>query len=126
MGTDLVHVPRIQKVLARHGQRFAERVLAPEELLRWQTHADPAAYLAKRWAVKEAAAKALGTGIGGDTGFHDLRVARSAAGKPLLLVTGRAEATARALGIEHWHVSISDEGDYALAFVVAEGRTGAA
>ena len=121
VGTDLVQVERVRRVLERHGERFACRVLDHREMQRWRTHADPGSYLARRWAVKEAAAKALGTGIGGSLGFHDLHVASTAAGAPQLEVTGRGAETARLLGVTRWHVSLSDDGGFALAFVLAEG-----
>lgn len=125
IGTDLVEVARVRRVLSRHGERFAGRVLVASELERWCGHGDPGGFLARRWAVKEAAAKAMGTGIGGALGFHDLHVGATADGRPMLQVTGQGAATAKALGIDHWHVSISDEGAYALAFVVAEGGVSA-
>ena len=121
IGTDLVYVPRIRQVLQRHGDRFAQRVMVSDELDRWRKHGDPAGYMAKRWAVKEAVAKALGTGIGGELSFHDLCVERTASGAPALRVTGRGRVTADRLGVHQWHVSISDDSDYAMAFVVAEG-----
>ena len=121
VGTDLVQVERVRRVLERHGERFAARVLDEREMQRWRTHADPGSYLARRWAVKEAAAKALGTGIGGSLGFHDLHVTNTAAGAPRLEVAGRGAETARLLGVDRWHVSLSDDGGFALAFVLAEG-----
>ncbi len=120
IGTDLVQVDRVRRVLERHGDRFARRVLTGPELATWRDHPDPGSYLARRWAVKEAAAKALGTGIGGALGFHDLHVANNAAGAPVLELSGRGADTARLLGVRHWHVSISDDGGFALAFVLAE------
>ncbi|SEO51966.1 holo-ACP synthase [Aquisalimonas asiatica] len=124
IGTDLVDVARVRRVLSRHGERFAGRVLVGAELERWRHHGDPGSFLARRWAVKEAAAKAMGTGIGGALGFHDLQVGTTRAGAPTLQVTGQGAATARALGIGSWHVSITDEGAYALAFVIAEAGSG--
>lgn len=121
IGTDLVSIQRIHDALNRYGERFAARVLTDAEIGEWQQHGNPAGFLAKRWAVKEAAAKALGTGIGAAVGFRDLATMRTAAGAPELTVTGRGAATARILGVQQWHVSISDDGAYALAFVLAEG-----
>lgn len=121
IGTDLVQIERVRRALERHGERFAERVLTPGEMARWRAHGDPGGHLARRWAVKEAAAKALGTGIGAALAFHDLTVERTSAGAPVLQVAGRGAETARILGVARWHVSISDDGAYALAFVMAEG-----
>lgn len=120
IGTDLVQVERVRRVLERHGERFAGRVLDAREMARWSGHADPGSYLARRWAVKEAAAKAVGTGIGASLGFHDLHVGNNPAGAPTLEVSGRGAETARLLGINRWHVSLSDDGGFALAFVLAE------
>lgn len=122
VGTDLVHTERVRRVLDRHGERFAARVLVAEELARWRQHADPGRFLASRWAVKEAAAKALGTGIGAALGFHDLYVDRTPGGAPVLRVTGVGAGTARARGVRRWHVSLSDDGGFCVAFVVAEGE----
>lgn len=124
IGTDLVEIARVRRVLARHGERFAARVLVRAELERWRHHGDPGGFLARRWAVKEAAAKAMGTGIGGALGFHDLHIGATVGGAPTLQVTGQGATTAEGLGIGSWHVSITDEGAYALAFVVAEAAPG--
>ncbi|MFO7857923.1 MAG: holo-ACP synthase [Ectothiorhodospiraceae bacterium] len=127
IGTDLVSIPRIAAVVERHGERFAAHVLTDGEIAEWRSHGNPTGFLAKRWAVKEAAAKALGTGIGAAVGFRDLVTTRTDAGAPELDVVGRGATTARILGVERWHVSTSDDGAYALAFVLAEGapRAGA-
>ena len=124
IGTDLVAISRLGRIVARHGERFAARILAPPEYQIWQDHAAPTAYLARRWAAKEAAAKALGTGIGASVGLQDLCVTNAAGGAPHLAVSGRAADTARLLGVAEWHISISDDGDFALAFVIAAGGDG--
>jgi holo-[acyl-carrier protein] synthase len=70
VGTDLIEIPRIEAALARFGLRFAERILCPPELQRFRSHRLPAAYLAKRFAAKEAFTKALGTGIHSPANWH--------------------------------------------------------
>lgn len=118
IGTDMVDIRRIEKVYDRHPIRFANRVLNEEERRRWREHPNPVAYLAKRYAVKEAAAKALGVGIGARANLHDFSVSYSPEGAPRLLINGIAKHTADSMGVGQAHVSISDEWPYALAFVV--------
>ncbi len=117
IGTDLAQISRLAESLQRFEQKFATRILAPEELPAYQGSAFPAKFLAKRFAVKEAAAKALGTGIG-EVSWHDIYIEHDERGAPLLRFQGRASELAKSKGINHLHVSISDEQDFALAFVV--------
>lgn len=118
VGTDLVDVRRISKMQQRFAGRFVERVLVPTEREIWQAQAQPEAYLAKRWAAKEAVAKALGTGIGGHVSFQDIEISNAPSGQPQVTLQGGALARLTALGAQHCWLSLSDEGDYALAFVV--------
>lgn len=118
IGTDMVDVRRIETVYGRFGTRFSNRVLNPDERLVFQAKKYSINFLAKRYAVKEAAAKALGVGIGARANLHDISIVNDAAGAPSLHLTGVARSTAVALGVEYRHVSISDELPYALAFVV--------
>lgn len=120
IGTDIVEIERIRRVLASHGDRFAHRVLCLAERVQLNTVADPAALLARRFAAKEAAVKALGCGIGAEAGFHELVVEHDAAGAPQLVFTGNAAERAQRLGVTQTHLSISDERQYALAFVILE------
>lgn len=116
IGTDIVSIQRIARVLERTPD-FARRVLTKHELQRFQQHPKPAAFLAKRWAAKEATAKALGTGIG-KVSFQDIVIDSNEAGQPFLTLLGEAERQAGWLGARNYHVSISDEQDYAIAYVV--------
>lgn len=118
VGTDLVDVRRISKMQQRYAGRFVERVLVPAEREIWQAQTQPDAYLAKRWAAKEAVAKALGTGIGGQVSFQDIEISNAPSGQPQVTLQGGALARLAALGAQHCWLSLSDEGDYALAFVV--------
>ncbi|SIT65892.1 holo-[acyl-carrier protein] synthase [Ectothiorhodosinus mongolicus] len=120
IGTDLVRIERIERALERHGERFAQRILHPQEYAQWQESAQPAALLAKRFAAKEALAKALGVGIGAQLSLHDICVTHSELGRPELALSGAGAATAARLGVTRLHLSLSDEADHALAFVVAE------
>ncbi len=117
VGTDMVQISRIERSLSQRPRALPERVLTPEECQRMRVSARPAAYLAKRFAAKEAAVKALGTGIG-EISWQDLEVDNDERGAPSLICRGAALARLRALGGDTAHLSLSDEGDLALAFVV--------
>lgn len=123
IGADLVAVERVRGALARHGQRFADRILTAAEQEGFRRAADPAALLARRFAVKEAAAKALGTGIAAGVSFQDFELRHDSVGAPRLHLSGRAAALAVDAGVGRVHVSISDERDRALAFVVLESAS---
>lgn len=116
IGTDIVSIRRIEAVLSRHAD-FAQRVLTPSELERFAQHPKPAAFLAKRWAAKEAVAKALGTGIG-KVSFQHMLISNLASGQPVVELSAAAEVQAAHLGAAHVHLSMSDEQDYAIAYVV--------
>ncbi|ACR70181.1 holo-ACP synthase [Edwardsiella ictaluri] len=121
LGTDIVEIARIAAVVERSGDQLARRVLAPAEWQQYLTHAQRVRYLAKRFAVKEAAAKALGTGIRQGLAFAQFEVANDTLGKPRLILHGRAAELAADLGIASLHVSLADERRYACATVIAEG-----
>lgn len=118
IGTDLVNITRIADSLERSGEKFAKRILASTELASYTLSKTPAQFLAKRFAVKEAAGKALGTGIGQGVSWRDIIVEHDTIGAPILKFEGRAAELAALKGVEVMHVSISDEIEYATAFVV--------
>ena len=119
IGTDLVKVARIREVLARHGERFVNRILTDAERVICTQSTDPAAYLAKRFAAKEAASKALGTGIG-RIGWRDIAATNRADGAPQLNLTGAAAMRLAELnGCNCW-LSLADEQDYVIATVILE------
>ncbi|RJG37975.1 holo-ACP synthase [Motilimonas pumila] len=120
MGTDIVDIRRIDKLLTRSGDALAKRILAQCEWGLYQVHAHPSRYLAKRFAAKEAAAKALGTGIADGVTFSDFIVSNNGAGKPQLTLAGRAAELALGMGVKHHHISISDEKNYAVVTVILE------
>ena len=95
IGTDMADIRRIEDVYSRHGDRFVRRVLNVQERQRWAEHHNPVAYLAKRYAVKEAAAKALGVGIGARAKLHDFTVSYTPVGAPQLNLSGQAKQTER-------------------------------
>lgn len=120
IGTDIVRVARLASGLARFGSRYAARILSAEEYQEFLVAARPAHLLAKRFAAKEATAKALGTGFRGTFSLRDIAVAHNPLGRPSLLLTGGAQILARELQVDRAHVTLSDEEDYAVAFVVLE------
>lgn len=117
IGTDIVAIARIEEGLQRHGDRFAERILADSEIEGFRAAVRPASYLAKRFAAKEAMAKAMGTGFRDGLSLRHIAVGHDAKGRPLIELNGRAEELCRELGIGACHLSLSDERDYAVAFV---------
>lgn len=117
IGTDIVRISRIQKSLDRYGERFSRRILAGQELDDFQRTLHPARFLARRFAAKEAVVKAYGTGFTQGMTFRDIVVSHDAAGKPLLLLSGRALELQHEMGIGETFISISDEQEYAVAFV---------
>ncbi len=120
IGTDIVEVARIEQLLERRGQAFAQRLLAESELPGFEQHQTPARYLAKRFAAKEAALKALGTGLRNGIRWSDVRVEHDALGKPLLSLHGEALRQFEQLGGSASHISLSDEQHYVVALVILE------
>lgn len=121
LGTDIVEIERIEGVISRSGDRLARRVLSENEWQQYQTHQQPVRFLAKRFAVKEAAAKAFGTGIRGGLAFNQFEVYNDALGKPELRFFQQAAELAAKLGVQHVHVTLADERHYACATVIIEG-----
>lgn len=119
VGTDIVRVARMGEALARHGARFAERILDVSERLAFEQARDPARLLSKRFAAKEALGKALGTGVAAPATLHAVRVAHDALGKPLFEFSPSLAAYMQERGLVA-HLSLSDETDYVVAFAVIE------
>ena len=120
IGTDIVRVARMQQDLDRYGERFAERILTANELQEFHRNTGKANFLARRFAAKEAAVKALGTGFSNGVLLHDIEVAHDAQGKPLLQFHGRARELLQEKSIVVAHISLADEQDHAVAFVTLE------
>lgn len=121
IGTDIVEVERMVRALDTFGAHFASRILSGDELLEFDRHRAPAVFLAKRFAVKEAAAKALGTGFSQGLSWRHIEIVHDELGAPGLRFSGRAKELQRLKGVESFHVSLSDERAYVVAFVVLEG-----
>lgn len=120
IGTDIVDVGRIEAMLERRGEALGRRLLSVAEFEAFKVHPAPARFLAKRFAAKEAALKALGTGLRNGMRWADISVVHDALGKPALHLEGAAQQRAGALAVSACHLSVSDEQHYALAFVVLE------
>jgi len=122
IGTDIVDIGRMRRGLGRHGERFARRILAAEEMEGFHRAGDAAAYLARRFAAKEAAAKAMGTGFRDGLFLRHIAVTHDPLGRPRLNCSGRAAQWMAEHGIAASHLSLSDERDHAVALVVLEVR----
>ena len=120
IGTDIAEIERVEKVLARSGDAFAERILTPVELAIYRERKQSGRFLAKRFAAKEAAAKALGTGIAQGVTFQDFIITNDEYGKPILTLENKARELAADRAIQAIHLSISDERHYAVATVIYE------
>lgn len=120
VGTDVVEIGRIEKALERFGERFARRILCEPEFVRFQNHRVPAAYLAKRFAAKEAFTKALGTGINAPANWHGVWVRNLPSGKPVLEFSEPLAQLLQQRRISHSHLSLTDERGVALATVILE------
>ncbi len=118
IGNDIVEISRIKNMADNARERLARRVLTANELAKYQSLKQPERFLAKRWAGKEATAKALGRGIADGISFQHIEIISLESGQPTLKLSARALAIAEEMQALHWHISLSDEQQYALAFVV--------
>jgi len=118
IGTDIIEISRIANMKDKARENLANRVLTQCELEKYQQLSFPIPFLAKRWAAKEAASKALGTGIADGVSFQHFEVNSLKTGQPILSLTGRAHEVALALGASTWHISLADEKKFATAFVI--------
>jgi len=120
IGTDLIEIGRVEKVLQRFGDRFARRILCEPELRRFRAHKQPVAYLAKRFAAKEAFTKALGTGIHAPANWHGVWVVNLKSGKPQLEFSADLQKLLKQRQIRRSHLSLTDEREIASATVILE------
>ena len=120
LGVDLAKISRFKELLDKYGERAVQKILAPVEIPPFREAARPDAFMAKRWAVKEAFGKALGTGIAQGVTLPQIAVVSGEAGSPRLQLSGAAAAAMVRRGIDQSHVSISDEAEYVVALVVLE------
>ena len=122
IGTDVVSIERIEGVLERHGERFLNRILTPEERKRFDRTKAKGSHLAKRWAAKEAFSKAIGTGIHAPFTWKSIGVGRDPKGKPLVVPSEAMAKHLESMGVTRSHVSLTDDAGVAMAFVVLEGE----
>lgn len=118
IGTDILEIQRLASMPAASLHKLAKRVLTETEYQIYESAKFPIPFLAKRWAGKEALAKALGTGIAQGVSFQDITIENQPSGKPELTLRDKALQIAEASGASRWHISLSDEKEYAVAFVV--------
>lgn len=123
VGTDLVSIERMAGALQRRGERFARRLLDDQEFVEFRASNNQPAFLAKRFAAKEAMAKALGTGLMREVGLHDLAVGHDSRGRPVPRLSIRGRNLLKTLAVACLHLSISDDAGNALAFAVAEAES---
>ena len=121
IGTDVVSIERIEGVLERHGERFLNRILTPEERRRFDRTKAKAGHLAKRWAAKEAFSKAIGTGIHAPFTWQSITVTRDAMGAPGIEPSAEMSTYLKGRGVRRSHLSLTDDAGIAVAFVVLEG-----
>jgi len=118
IGTDILLVARVEAVVERLGDRFVARILTPTEQAEYQASAQPRRLLAKRFAAKEAIAKALGTGIGRGVSWQDICIGHDDHGAPRVTLAGGALEVATRRGGSRVELSLADEADYVVAFAV--------
>jgi holo-[acyl-carrier protein] synthase len=120
IGSDIVEYARFERMLERYGDRTAERVLSGREMPEFHSNTDPARLLAKRFAAKEAFAKAVGSGFREPVSLRRISITHDGLGKPVLQFDEVLRAHLAQLGIAGHHLSISDERNMIVAFVVLE------
>lgn len=118
IGTDVVQVERIKQVYERHGERFVERLLLPSEEQAFRRYTRPVRFLAMRFAGKEAAVKAMGTGFRHGMWIRDVGVLNNEWGRPYLIFSERGRAVCKRLGVGEGHVSLTDDAGLVVAFAV--------
>jgi holo-[acyl-carrier protein] synthase len=127
-GNDMIDIRRIENTLERYGERFTNRVFTEIERRKSDSRAERAASYAKRYAAKEACAKALGTGFSHGVFWRDLGVVNEPSGRPTLVLTGGAGKRLASLTPQGYrpqiHLTISDDYPYAQAFVIIEALPG--
>ena len=119
LGTDIIEVVRIGKMIERHGETFLQRVYTAGEIRYCQDRKEYTQHYAGRWAAKEAVMKTLGTGWSNGVGWQDIEVTVGSAGRPVIAIHGGAKVVADRLGIREILITISHCRAYATATAVA-------
>ena len=125
IGTDLVNIERVRKVLERFGDRFEKRVFSELEIQRSRRKYDPSSSYAKRWAAKEACSKALGIGLRMGISWKEMHIVNLQSGKPKLVIEGKAKDLLKEMTpaghTPKINVSLTDDHPWAKAIVIIEG-----
>lgn len=124
LGVDIAEVSRMRDAIERHGERFLKRVFTALEIAYCQRHKNSYERFAARFAAKEAAMKALGTGWRRGVTWQDFEISNGPSGKPQLTLSGKAKEICAALGGRNVAVSLTHTPEYALAQVIVEGEAG--
>ena len=122
IGVDLAKIDRVRRIVARWQDRFIRRVFTEGEIAYCQRHHDPVPHFAARFAAKEAALKALGTGLSMGVSWRELEVRRERGQAPTMTLSGRSAAIAQSRGASRILVSLTHDGDYAFAQVMLVGE----
>ena len=120
IGTDIVEVKRIREALNKHGIALAKKILTSQELLTYKNTEVKENFLAKRFAAKEAFAKAMGTGMRSPVNFKSIEVIHDSLGKPKIKTIQKLSLLVKSYNIKYCHLSISDEKNIAVAYVILE------
>jgi holo-[acyl-carrier protein] synthase len=120
LGLDIAEIDRIEAAIKRHGAPFLERLFTPAEMAYCESHKGKYERYAARFAAKEAAMKALGTGWSHGVRWRDIEVAREPSGKPTLRLAGVAADLAKRMGVKNISLTITHSGNLALAEVIFE------
>lgn len=120
IGVDIAETLRFERIYARFDGRIARRILTDNEIIEFERRNKPASYLATRFAAKEAAAKALGTGFGSGVGYKNIEINNDEYGKPSLRFLDTASQLSEQKQVTKVFVSISDEKHYVVAMVILE------
>jgi len=121
IGIDLIEVPRFEQALQRHGERFINRLFTPGEVAYCQSKARAVEHYAARFAAKEAAMKALGTGKSGGIRWRDVEITRAPGTPPQVQFHGQAQKRFEKLGAKQVSVSLTHTSHSAMAQVIIEG-----
>lgn len=120
IGVDIVAIYRIQEIIEQYNERFLQKILCEKEMLEFNNVPNQAHYLAKHFAAKEAFVKALGTGFRNGINLKDIYIEHETDGRPVLRFDNKISEKITANGISSCHLSLSDEKEYACAFVILE------
>ena len=123
-GIDLVDCPRIEEMVARHGERFVQRIFTAAEQAYAESNKNKIEKLAGRFAAKEAILKLMGTGWRGKIAWTDIEIINNSSGQPEVTLAGEVEKIADKLGIKHISVSITHTANFAIASAVALAKKG--